>query len=753
MRSEGQKFVLDGHVWKIAFCLLGLIVFGRNQASVHGQANTSISNRSERVSFMLGDPSQGETLGLDGVLYGVGSETRGYNRWDLVLKNSDGSPIAADLSLQLILEIRSGDSSYSVTVPVEIKAGSPESRTSFFVPFGEQSTQVGMWGWAMNYRVRITRDGYPLQGLSAEEKNRPSKATNLGNNLSNLPEHSLLLLSDKTVQTRNNGDWSQMVTLNYRGTANTATYNAEGFLAADWPVLLASNEWLHPKFGLAVVDRLPTNWLEFSVRENIVVSMQDFASLNEAQRNAILDYVLAGGSFVVAGMTSKTGFDESLQAWLDKVAPKELQLAPIKKEVGGTSGPFSAQTIQVGFGSIVLASTNVSSYQGIIFGQPLATVASSSSRTISDRAASNVMEWYIPRVGQPPVIGFSVFICAFALFAGPILLWFAHYRLQRPVLLLIIFPPLALLIAASILFYSILKDGFDTHARVRSVTWVNQATTRGISHSRQTYFSGMPPRTISFSPRSEVWPTVEVNSRRRNARSNTNIGLSWSDESQAYTGFLSPRTQCQWTVTTPLDSLKTFDYVANPKSPEPMALATGVDSTTVGPIAPEASAYGSGKTTASSGQSNPLSGKLTKLQNIMQDDWIFGIFCDRDSTLHRVGPTAAGKQAVLSDIRSEDALTELRKLTRPLAFPPGYPVSGTPSIGYWMMNQDSVDYSSIFESSDTGMEKKLTQWLSGENFLKPGGFLLLLRSASYLDQPLRETVRESDSFHVLTGTW
>jgi len=712
MRIEAQRVVLEGHVWKIAFCILGLLTFGLNQASVHGQANSSISNRSERVSLMLGDPSQGETLGLDGVLYGVGSETRGYNRWDLVLKNSDGSPIAADLSLQLILEIRSGDSSYSVTVPVEIKAGSPESRTSFFVPFGEQSTQVGMWGWAMNYRVRITRDGYPLQGLSAEEKNRPSKATNLGNNLSNLPEHSLLLLSDKTVQTRNNGDWSQMVTLNYRGTANTATYNAEGFLAADWPVLLASNEWLHPKFGLAVVDRLPTNWLEFSVRENIVVSMQDFASLNEAQRNAILDYVLAGGSFVVAGMTSKTGFDESLQAWLDKVAPKELQLAPIKKEVGGTSGPFSAQTIQVGFGSIVLASTNVSSYQGIIFGQPLATVASSSSRTISDRAASNVMEWYIPRVGQPPVIGFSVFICAFALFAGPILLWFAHYRLQRPVLLLIIFPPLALLIAASILFYSILKDGFDTHARVRSVTWVNQATTRGISHSRQTYFSGMPPRTISFSPRSEVWPTVEVNSRRRNARSNTNIGLTWSDEGQTYTGFLSPRTQCQWTVTTPLDSLKTFDYVAPPQS-----------------------------------------GTLTKLQNIMQDDWIFGIFCDRDSTLHRVGPTAAGKQAILSDIRSEDALTELRKLTRPLAFPPGYPVSGTPSIGFWMMNQYSVDYSSTIESSDTGMEKKLTQWLSGENFLKPGGFLLLLRSASYLDQPLRETVRESDSFHVLTGTW
>ena len=137
----------------------------------------------------------------------------------------------------------------------------------------------------------------------------------------------------------------------------------------------------------------------------------------------------------------------------------------------------------------------------------------------------------------------------------------------------------------------------------------------------------------------------------------------------------------------------------------------------------------------------------------MQDDWIFGMFCDRDSTLHRVGPTAAGKQAILSDIRSEDALTELRKLTRPLAFPPGYPVSGTPSIGFWMMNQYSVDYSSTIESSDTGMEKKLTQWLSGENFLKPGGFLLLLRSASYLDQPLRETVRESDSFHVLTGTW
>jgi len=42
----------------------------------------------------------------------------------------------------------------------------------------------------------------------------------------------------------------------------------------------------------------------------------------------------------------------------------------------------------------------------------------------------------------------------------------------------------------------------------------------------------------------------------------------------------------------------------NPSSrePEPMALATGVDSTTIGPIAPEASVYGSGKITSPSGQ-------------------------------------------------------------------------------------------------------------------------------------------------------
>jgi len=47
----------------------------------------------------------------------------------------------------------------------------------------------------------------------------------------------------------------------------------------------------------------------------------------------------------------------------------------------------------------------------------------------------------------------------------------------------------------------------------------------------------------------------------------------------------------------------------NPSSrePEPMALATGVDSTTIGPPAPEASTYGSGKITFSSGQ--PISTK------------------------------------------------------------------------------------------------------------------------------------------------
>jgi hypothetical protein len=697
-------------VWFLSCCLIGLkepIAYGQQNAAINKQINKQINNRSERVTLIIGDPSLGETLGLSGYLHGIGSETEGYNGWELVLQNADGSPFTADLSLQLDLNINTtGSVSYSVAVPVVLSSGLSESRTPFLVPFGDLSLQDGRW-ILVNYRVRISQDGRSLPGLFSELKNHQSITLRTNVNPNQVPVPGLILLSDATVQTRRVVDWQKSAPV--VGTANARNVvDAEQLFKNDWGELIASNQWVHPNFGLAVVDRLPTNWLEFSSRSELIVSIQDFAKLDVAQRAAIHDYALAGGTFVVSNCDLEAGLDSELRAWIEQIAPNHLQSDLFLKQAENLNSVDHFRSIgpsiRVGFGGIVLSQADLSFYQSNIF-------AGSKRSGAGSRGASHVMDWYIPRVGQPPVIGFSIFICAFALLAGPLLLWLAHHRLQRPILLLLVLPPLAITIAGAILLYSLLKDGFETHARVRSATWVNQTTSRGVSHSRQTYFSGLPPRQVSFSSRSEVWPTPETLTRRGRSSSPLNIGLNWSSDSQSYSGFLTPRTQCQWTVTTPFDSLPTFDYVITPDT-----------------------------------------GKLAKIQNVMKDDWIVGFFCDKNSKLSHVGPTAAGERGVLSDVVVETALTEIRKLTQPLAFPPGYPTTGSPSIGDWMVNSYSSD-SYMAEGNMSEMEQKLQMWLSGSRFLKPGGFLLLLRTASYLDQPLRETVRESDSFHVLTGTW
>ncbi len=699
VRRDESNYLM--HRCKLLFWILSCCIIGSDAPIAYGQLNAAINNRSERVTLVIGDPSLGETLGLSGYLHGIGSETEGYNGWELVLQNADGSPFTADLSLQLDLNISTtGAVNYSVAVPVVLSSGLSESRTPFLVPFGDLSLQDGRW-ILVNYRVRISQDGRSLPGLFSERKNHHSITLRTNVNSSQIPVPGLILLSNETVQGRQSQDWQKSAPAVSTANARNVV-DAEQLFKNDWGELVASSQWIHPNFGLAVVDRLPTNWLEFSSRSNVNVSTQDFAKLDAAQLAAIHDYVLAGGSFVVSNCDYEAGLDSNVQAWIEQIAPNHLQSTLNQSTDSESAKRF--RTIEVGFGSITLSSHDLSFFQHNIFD-------GISRLGFSSRSASHVMDWYIPRVGQPPVIGFSIFICAFAFVAGPLLLWFAHHRLQRPILLLLVLPPLAITIAGAILLYSVLKDGFETHARVRSATWVNQSTSRGVSHSRQTYFSGLPPRQVSFSSRSEVWPTPETLSRRRGYSPSLNIGLNWGSDFQSYKGFLTPRTQCQWTVTTPLDSLPTFDYVITPET-----------------------------------------GKLTKIQNVMKDDWIVGFFCDKNSKLSRVGPTAAGERGVLSDVVVEKALIEIRKLTRPLAFPTGYPTTGSPSIGAWMMNSYDVNYNSA-NATQSEMERKLEMWLNGSEFLKPGGFILLLRSASYLDQPLRETVRESDSFHVLTGTW
>ena len=99
----------------------------------------------------------------------------------------------------------------------------------------------------------------------------------------------------------------------------------------------------------------------------------------------------------------------------------------------------------------------------------------------------------IQSVGRPPVWMFGTIVMLFGLVLGPGLLIMTAW-LRRRSLLIFLIPAVSLVTTLLIVFYAVVHEGFDTRIRVTSVLAVDELTGDGFAWSRQTYFSGWPPR-------------------------------------------------------------------------------------------------------------------------------------------------------------------------------------------------------------------------------------------------------------------
>jgi hypothetical protein len=154
--------------------------------------------------------------------------------------------------------------------------------------------------------------------------------------------------------------------------------------------------------------------------------------------------------------------------------------------------------------------------------------------------------WYlrnlITQVGKPPVIAFCAVVTLFGIVLGPGLLYLTG-RLQRRSLMIFLVPVLSFVATVLIITYGIVHEGFDTYIRVSSVTVFDAPAQTAFGWSRQSYFSGLPPREgLVFPSQAFVRP---VNSVGRGQGSYDPHGGSASrieiGEQQIWRSWLRPR--------------------------------------------------------------------------------------------------------------------------------------------------------------------------------------------------------------------
>ena len=190
--------------------------------------------------------------------------------------------------------------------------------------------------------------------------------------------------------------------------------------------------------------------------------------------------------------------------------------------------------------------------------------------TIGDRRANR---WLIPGVAQPPVYTFIGLLTLFVILVGPI-----AYRItsksDRAYLMFAIAPLLALMTTAALLIYGVLADGFQTHVRIRQLTWIDGKSGDAVERTRATYFAGLRPKSgLRFDPMAEVmrYPANEEDSWEDLNELEHSIlaSVTISENEQRFSDSLLPsRTQRQFVTHQPRHDIGGLSFAqgSTPKS-------------------------------------------------------------------------------------------------------------------------------------------------------------------------------------------
>lgn len=343
------------------------------------------------------------------------------------------------------------------------------------------------------------------------------------------------------LTTNNNGNNQNRKTILEVGFDNASLTDPENRLAA----LTANNS------STILISQAPTCWQGYLGYEFVIISARSLEVASIEQAQALSDYVLAGGSLIVRHANSETPLIVDRQfRHLDQLSARDNRwqiLKSVDRNFGFTR-PHG--------GGVITVYENLSpNWQDLVKQSVQYPVSDLSSNSSADQT------WFwknlVLSVGRTPIWGFVAFVTVFVFVVGPVMIRFTD-RLRQRTLLLVLVPAFSLSATIMFLLFNITRDGFSTRGRVAAVHYFDVPTGQGFSWSRQSYFSGAPPRRgLKFVPRSFIRPRDEETSSYRGWRDPRErvVGRVQQDsEATVLSSWMTTRSQQSFLIGSPVQA-------------------------------------------------------------------------------------------------------------------------------------------------------------------------------------------------------
>ncbi len=513
--------------------LLGLIV----------PASAQYMDPSDPFNFVIENPDSRDNAGLVGRAQQLTPPGAGYARFGVEYMLRAGTPLATDLEIEFVLDMRgSVRSSPSSSVKVVIPKGHVRGYSEVLIP-------VPLNVESYSYTTRV--DGSVVSGLSRSYQYKSYTSYRGSVVFITQPHEFQLMRNDPELRissTRPNDSmpaWSQAVNIQLRDVANTNYYN---YSDQETSIRIAS------------VTGCPTNILDWTTVSKVVITADTLPTISDDLSDCLKQYVLNSGVVIVAGEGTLEDTKALVSSWLGSHASgeewtaKEFMLSTQAVRSHGLGYVAAMQNVSLP----AVAKAGGLAYQ---FPQENNAYTRTDART-SKFQTQDFWNWSLQQLGQPPVGVFAFLIAVFAGLASPALLFFC-VRSNRSAWLLVILPIMALVGTSCLVVYATVHDGFGTYSRVRSLMIWDQNLNRGVCMSRQVFFAGVQPRDgVKFNPDSEVWVIESEDRLYRNAANGGE--LDWSSEAQIYRGLLKSREQFQFSVTQPIKNLPPIQWITFP---------------------------------------------------------------------------------------------------------------------------------------------------------------------------------------------
>ncbi|QDT73752.1 hypothetical protein I41_29430 [Lacipirellula limnantheis] len=310
--------------------------------------------------------------------------------------------------------------------------------------------------------------------------------------------------------------------------------------------------------------------------------------------------------------------------------------------------------------------------------------------------------WLIPGVGMAPVGSFQVLITLFALGIGPLTYWFLRRMGKLPMLVAIV-PAAAILTTLSLFAYGVLIDGVAARVRGRSVTVLDQRTGECAAWGRYSYYAGIAPRGgIAVPPDQAMFPILPNWSPIfgfGGRSSMTEREVVWDDQQRLTRGWLASRTPTQYHAIAARKSDKRLDL---------RVTAEGL-----------------------------------RLTNRLGAELVGAAVQDHDGSFYWCETLPADKGVIVPPLQQNQVASRVRRLfTENLPELPAGDDGRRNSSGYYS-----------FAVSDSLMEGRLGAINSPQvTGWGPGRYIAFTATAIELT-PGVDGIDESDSFHVIEGSW